>query len=260
MAKRLSLLGLLRRHPSVDLPFGIFLSLLPPHQIRQYSISSSPLADSTKCSLTYGVLDTASLADPEARFQGVTSSYLKSLKAGDIIQVNVRPAAKKTFRLPLNDEKTPLIMFAPGTGLAPFHGFLEQREAQMAAGCQLAKAVLYLGCRSQTSDRLYAQQMDRWARQGVVKLRYAFSQESDASQGCKYVSEQMLKQHEEIFSLWRAGARVYLCGSRKFAQGIRKAAEELALAAAEVNGKPTGEMKSRFEQAMQERVASDVFD
>lgn len=260
MAKRLSLFGLLRRHPSVELPFGLFLSLLPPLQIRQYSISSSPLADSTKCSLTYGVLDTASLADPEARFQGVTSSFLKSLKPGDQVQVSIRPAAKKTFRLPLDDEKTPLVMFAAGTGLAPFHGFLQQREIQIAAGRPLAKAVMYLGCRSQTTDRLYAEQMDRWVRQGVVDIRYAFSQEPDASDGCKYVPDRMLKQPDEIINLWRAGARVYLCGGRKFSQGVRKAAGQLALAAVGENGKPTEEMKSRFEQAMQERVASDVFD
>lgn len=250
------------------MPFGDFLSLLPPLHVRQYSISSSPLADSNKCTITYGIIDTQALSDPEQRFEGVAGGYLKDLKKGDSIQISVRPSAKKTFRLPLDGEKTPLIMFAAGTGLAPFRGFIQQRAIQMESNAdrKLARAVLFLGCRSQTNDRLYAEQIDSWVKQGVVEVKYAFSKEKDASEGCAHVPERMLHDAEDIVTLWQSGARAYVCGTRKFQEGVRDAAGKIALAARDRNGGPEKSeaektaLETRFREALQERVASDVFD
>ena len=264
--KRVSLLRLLDQHkPNLSLPLGLFLTLLPPLQLRQYSISSSPLAKPGHCTLTYGILDTASLSDPSLRFQGVTSNYLRSLRKGDQIQVSVRPAAKKTFRLPLDLEETPMLMFAAGTGIAPFRGFCEQRALQKAAGRVLAPAMLFVGCRSAVDDRVYATQIDQWVADGVVDVRYAFSKEKEKSGGAKYVPDRVLLDSAEVKSLWRGGAKVYLCGSRRFAESVREAAEEIVRRTKEeANGSADplvmAEMERRFKEAMVERVASDVFD
>ncbi|KPI37800.1 uncharacterized protein AB675_184 [Cyphellophora attinorum] len=266
--KRVSLLHLYAQYStSIALPIGTFLSLLPPLQVRQYSISSSQLAHQGTCTLTYGVLDTTSLIDPTLRFQGVTSNYLRSLQRGDTIHVAVRPAAKKSFRLPLDIESTPMLMFAAGTGLAPFRGFCQQRAILAASGRKLAPAMLFLGCRSRTTDRLYAQEMDRWVADEVVDVRYAFSQESEWSAGCRYVKERVVKDQEEVRGLWRDGARVYLCGSRAFAEGVREAAGEIVRGL--IREKADGtirneaalqEVDQRFKEMLVERVASDVFD
>ncbi|OAP57125.1 hypothetical protein AYL99_07862 [Fonsecaea erecta] len=264
--KRTSLFELLTKHPSINLPFGEYLSLLPPLNVRQYSISSSPLSNPNVCSISYGVIDTRALSDANQRFEGVTGTYLCGLKAGDSIQVSIRPTVKKTFRLPVDPEKTPLLMFAAGTGVAPFRGFLQARAIQMESNSErkLAPAVLFLGCRSQTKDRLYAEELDSWAEKGVVNIRYAFSREKEASLGCAYVPERMVREAEEIVTLWRSGARAYICGTRKFSEGIRDAAKKIAVMVRDgEHGRTEAELKEleqRFREAMQTRVASDVFD
>ncbi|OQV02349.1 Oxidoreductase NAD-binding domain-containing protein [Cladophialophora immunda] len=264
--KRTSLFNLLIEHPSVKLPFGEFLNLLSPLHVRQYSISSSPLANPDVCTITYGVIDAESLSDINQRFEGVTGTYLHGLKAGDSIQMSIRPTAKKTFRLPADPEKTPLLMFAAGTGVAPFRGFLQERAIQMESNPhrRLAPAVLFLGCRSQTKDRIYAHELDNWADKGVVDIKYAFSREKEASLGCAYVPERMLRDAEEIVTLWRGGARAYICGTRKFSEGVRDGAKRIAIMVRDgENGERDAELKEsekQFREAIQSRVASDVFD
>lgn len=268
--KRTSLFDILSHHPSVKLPFGEFLTMLPPLHVRQYSISSSPLEMASTCTITYGVIDTAAMSDPEQRYEGVTGNYLQSLTEGDTVQVSVRPSAKKTFRIPVDAEKTPLLMFAAGTGLAPFRGFLQHRSIQMKSNPnrRLARAILFLGCRTQVGDRLYAEQLDQWVKEGVVEVRYAFSKEKEASKGCAYVPDRMLLDAEDIVNIWRSGARGYVCGTRKFAEGIRGAATKIAIQArerlvaekGEITDEEKAKMESRFKAALQERVARDVFD
>ncbi|KIX01255.1 uncharacterized protein Z518_08980 [Rhinocladiella mackenziei CBS 650.93] len=264
--KRTSVFNILTQHPSIKLPFGEFLGLLPPLHVRQYSISSSPLANPTRCTITYGVIDTQALSNPAQRFEGVAGNYLQGLKKDDSIQVSVRPSAKKTFRLPLDMEGTPLLMFAAGTGLAPFRGFIQQRAIQKMAnpGREMARAVLFLGCRSQTGDRLYAGELDAWVKDGVVEIKYAFSKEKDASEGCAYVPERMMHDANDIIDLWKDGARAYVCGTRMFSEAVREAGTKIAFMVQEQRGERTEaermEQVNRLRGAMQERVASDVFD
>ena len=90
--KRVSVLDLLERFPSVSLPFDAFLSLLPPMRVRQYSISSSPLKDASRATLTYSLLSEPSLANPSLTHTGVASTYLSTLTAGDKVHLSVRPS------------------------------------------------------------------------------------------------------------------------------------------------------------------------
>ena len=264
LSKRTSLFDILSHRRSIQLPFGDFLAALPPMGVRQYSISSSPLSTPDTCTLTFSVVDSPSLTDPQTAFEGVASTYLSSLSAGDSIQVSIRPTAKKTFRLPLDDERTPLLMFCAGSGLAPFRGFVQQRAIQLSANPErkLAKALLFVGCRSGSSDRLYPSEMDEWAKLGAVDVRYAFSKDSQHSEGCAHVADRMLRDMDDIVEVWRAGARVYVCGSRAFEQSLHEPAAKIFT---ETRGKATGitdpeEVQRWFTETMQERMVSDIFD
>ena len=229
--------------------------------VRQYSISSSPLDKPGICTITFGVLESPARSNPNTSFEGVTSTYLSSLSAGDSIQVSIRPTAKKAFRLPVDD--TPLLMFCAGTGLAPFRGFVQQRAIQLKGNPdrKLPRALLFVGCRSYTKDRLYADEMDEWVKLGAVEVRYAYSKEDDMSDGCRHVPDRMLKCRDEVVDMWRAGARIYICGSRGFAESFRPATRRVFEEARGPDGQaPAADAETSFTRDLQERMVSDIFD
>lgn len=261
LSNRASIFDLLQKYPSIDLPFNQFLALLPPLKPRQYSISSSPLASPSSCTVTYSVIDTASLSDPSIAFQGVTGSYLKSLKADDKVLVGVR-STNKTFRLPSNPEATPIMMFAAGSGVAPFRGFIQERAVMIReGGRKLAHAVLFLGCRHPDSDALYPAEFKEWEKLGAVEVRYAFSQSPESSEGCKYVQDRMVRDKGLVVEMWDAGAKVYACGSPKVAQEIARAAKGIVKERVKVEGKELSEeqLEEWISKRKGERIVSDVF-
>lgn len=260
----MSVLDLLERYESIALPFNIFLAMLPPMRLRHYSISSSPLADPSRCTITYSVIDEGSLSG-QGQFVGVAGSYLKSLKPGDTLQVAVR-GTNKQFRLPLQIERTPVLMICAGTGLAPFRGFVQQRAEQIKAiqSRRLAPAVLFIGCRSSSHDRLYAEELDAWEKEGAVDIKYAFSEQPHhtLAKGCEHVQDRMIKEKNDVFELWDQGAKVFICGSSGMAHAVGQAAKELitervkALGGADVDEE---ELKKWFLEHRNERFVTDVF-
>jgi len=112
--KRVSVMDLLERFPAVSLTVGSFLQMLPPMRVRQYSISSSPLWNPSRVTLTYAVLDQPSLSG-HGRFVGVASNYLSSLEPDERLHVSVR-GSNQAFHLPTDPENVPVIMIAAGTG------------------------------------------------------------------------------------------------------------------------------------------------
>lgn len=232
-------------------------------RVRQYSISSSPLtnteASPNTCTITYGVIARPSLSSPSTPFVGVAGHYLHSLKPGDNIQISVRPTAKKTFRLPASPATTPLLMFCAGTGLAPFRGFVQQRAIQLTANPSrpLAPAVLFVGCRSATRDRLYAAELDAWEAMGAVRVKYAFSGE-----GGGHVGDLMVRERALVEDMWHQGARVYVCGMREFAKGVAEGARRVVGEIRKERGMEgeKEDLEDWFRDVVQERVASDVFD
>jgi cytochrome P450/NADPH-cytochrome P450 reductase len=261
LAKHISVLDLLELHESINLPFSEFLATLTPTRLRHYSISSSPLASPSKATITYGIVSGPALSG-HGTFSGVTGTYLATLKPGDKVQVSVRPSAKALFKLPLSTD-TPLLMFCSGTGLAPFRGFIQQRAIQQSAnpGRPLAPALLFVGCRSETKDRLYAAEIDAWRTQGVVDVRYSFSREKENSVGCAYVQERVLRDQKDVLELWEKGARVYACGSGGFVKEITHAAKEMARERRKARGEKFSEeaMEAFFHEQMAGRTATDVF-
>jgi cytochrome P450/NADPH-cytochrome P450 reductase len=154
-------------------------------------------------------------------------------------------------------------MFCAGTGLAPFHGFIQQRAIQQAANPErpLAPAIIFIGCRSATRDRLYATQMDAWSAQGVIDVRYAFSQEQDKSEGCAYVQDRILKDAADVVSMWQRGARCYVCGSGGFVKEVGHAARDILREKRKENGTDDSEeaLEAIFKSQLADRCATDVF-
>ncbi|KAG0648169.1 NADPH-cytochrome P450 reductase [Hyphodiscus hymeniophilus] len=161
-------------------------------------------------------------------------TYLSTLQPGDEIQVSVRPSAKALFKLPLSTD-TPLLILAP--------------------------ALLFVGCRSQTRDRLYAAEFDAWQAQGVVDVRYAFSRESQNSKGCAYVQERLIMNQEDVAGLWAARWRVYVCGSGGFVKEVSNVAKGIVREKRFQLGEVFSEqaLETFFEKQMTGRTATDVF-
>lgn len=227
-------------------------------RIRQYSISSSPLYAPDACTLTFAVLDQEAISGI-GRHVGVASNYLAHLEADDFIQVSVR-ASGRPFHLPLDPTETPIIMICAGSGLAPFRGFIQERAAQIGAGRKLAKAILFVGCRGK-DDTLYAEELERWAAVGVVDVRYAFSRESERSEGCKYVQDRLWHDRREAVDLFDEGAKVYVCGSREVGKAVEDACKRMYVERVKEAGKEKTdeEVDKWFSQLRNARYATDVF-
>ncbi len=206
LAKRKSVFDLLEEYPACELPFHAYLEMLSLLAPRYYSISSSPSIDPARCSITVGVVE-APASSGRGVYKGVCSNYLSGRRVGDNIHATVRET-KAGFRLP-DDPALPVIMIGPGTGLAPFRGFLQERAHRKAQGAKLGPAMLFFGCRHPEQDFLYADELKAFAADGITELHTAFSR----ADGPKtYVQHQVAAQKERVWSLIEQGAIVYVCG------------------------------------------------
>ncbi|MGH6641137.1 MAG: bifunctional cytochrome P450/NADPH--P450 reductase [Bradyrhizobium sp.] len=206
IGKRKSVFDLLEEYPACELPFHAYLEMLSLLAPRYYSISSSPAGDASRCSVTVGVVE-APASSGRGVYKGVCSNYLAGRRAGDTIHATVRET-KAGFRLP-DDPSVPIIMIGPGTGLAPFRGFLQERADRKAKGASLGAAMLFFGCRNPEQDYLYADELKAFAASGITELHTAFSR----ADGPKtYVQHQVAAQKNQVWNLIEKGAIVYACG------------------------------------------------
>jgi len=206
LGKRKSVFDLLEEHPACELPFHAYLEMLSLLAPRYYSISSSPSGDPQRCSVTVGVVE-GPASSGRGIYKGICSNYLAGRRASETIQATVRET-KAGFRLP-DDAAVPIIMVGPGTGLAPFRGFLQERAALKAKGASLGPAMLFFGCRHPDQDYLYADELKAFAVDGITELHTAFSR----AKGPKtYVQNLVAAQKDRVWSLIESGAIVYVCG------------------------------------------------
>ena len=174
---------------------------LRPLQPRLYSISSSPKAHPGEVHLTVGEVR----YDLNGRAcKGVASCFLGDrLAAGGQVGVYVQKSAH--FHLPADDD-TPLIMIGPGTGIAPFRAFLEEREARGATG----KNWLFFGDQHKAEDYLYKDQIEGWKGSGVLtELSLAWTRDGADK---VYVQPLIELAGDEVFAWLEAGAAIYICG------------------------------------------------
>lgn len=192
-----TLLDLLARFPSCAPPLGVLLDALPPLAARMYSICCAPgavpQAPGGGPATVEFAFSLVTVATPSGPRRGVATGWLRRLLApwldgGDGAgHVSTAPARVAVFLRPSEsfgppkDPATPIIMVGPGTGVAPFRGFLQHRAADAAAaagaaGAPAGEAVLYFGCRRPGEDFLYQSDLEGFAADGTLsRLRVAFS-------------------------------------------------------------------------------------
>jgi cytochrome P450 / NADPH-cytochrome P450 reductase len=206
LGRRKSVFDLLEEHPACELPFHAYLEMLSLLAPRYYSISSSPSGDPSRCSVTVGVVE-GPASSGRGTYKGICSNYLAGRRAGETVHATVRET-KAGFRLP-DDASVPIIMVGPGTGLAPFRGFLQERAALKAKGATLGPAMLFFGCRHPDRDYLYADELKAFEASGITELHTAFSR----SEGPKtYVQNLVATRKDRVWSLIEKGAIIYVCG------------------------------------------------
>ncbi|MCY8195130.1 bifunctional P-450/NADPH--P450 reductase [Bacillus spizizenii] len=206
LKKRISMLELLEQYESCEMPFERFLELLRPLKPRYYSISSSPRVNPEQASITVGVVRGPAWSG-RGEYRGVSSSYLAERQAGDDVVMFVRTPESR-FQLP-EDPETPIIMVGPGTGVAPFRGFLQARAALKREGKALGEAHLYFGCRND-HDFIYRDELEQFEKDGIVTVHTAFSRKEGMPK--TYVQHLMADHAETLISILDRGGRLYVCG------------------------------------------------
>jgi cytochrome P450/NADPH-cytochrome P450 reductase len=216
---------LLDEFPSCDLPFNVYLELLPPIRPRYYSISSSPAVAST-CDLTVGVLHGLARSG-DGYFNGVASNHLASSMEGSTQFAFVRKPTIP-FRPPANPH-VPMIMVGAGTGMAPFRGFLQERASLAEKGVPVGKSILFYGCRNAEHDMLYADELKAFEESGITELQVAFSREP--GQPRTFVQHSIERERDQVWDLIEAGAVIYVCGNANtMAPGVRAALMDICRA------------------------------
>jgi len=217
----------LKEFDSVDVPLQHFLEHLPKLNPRYYSISSSPNEHKDTVHITAVVTNWET---PTERFaQGVTTTWFSQL---DLTSPCVAPSfiRKSPFKPPTN-LSIPLIMVGPGTGLAPFRGFLQEikyrRGLPQNKGVPCGEVDLFFGCRTE-DDFLYGDELRAYEKEGVISnLQVAFSRVTKEK---VYVQHLMRKpeQRQRIWALLSKGAYFYVCGdARMMARDVGETVEEI---------------------------------
>jgi sulfite reductase (NADPH) flavoprotein alpha-component len=194
----------LAQFPSSRPPLADLLGVLAKLQPRLYSISSSQKLHPNEVHLTVSVVQFESLG----RWRGGVASNFLGVRSqpGDEVRLFVQRSPR--FRLPA-DPKTPVIMVGPGTGIAPFRAFLEEREAVGAEG----KSWLFFGNQYIDFDFLYRNELSRFLDSGALtKLDLAFSRDTAEK---VYVQHRMLENGAELWRWLEEGANFYVCGDAK---------------------------------------------
>jgi len=237
----------LEEFPAVEFSPAEFAGVLRKLQPRLYSISSSQKAVGDSVHLTVAVVRYAVGHSPRPR-GGVCSTFLAE-RSGAGVPVFVHSA--KHFRMPENPE-TPLIMVGPGTGIAPFRAFLQERQATGAAGFSW----LIFGEQHAATDFLYRDELEA-ARAGgsLTKLTTAFSRDQDHK---IYVQHRMEEEGAELFAQLERGACFYVCGdAARMARDVDAALHRVI----EVHGGRTPDQANDYVDALKKdkRYRKDVY-
>ena len=241
------LLDVLEDFPHTRLDAQDLAGTLPKLAPRLYSIASSPKENPGEVHLTLGVV--RYLRDGRLR-RGVASTFLaERVPLGLPVPVFVQPSAH--FGLP-GDGKTPVIMVGPGTGVAPFRAFLQERRANGDAG----KNWLFFGDQRRQFDFLYSDEFIAMQAAGhLTRLDLAFSRDQQEK---VYVQDRMLEKSRDLFAWLEAGAHFYVCGdAKRMAKDVEAA---LLQVIAKEGGKGPDEAKAYLEKMKEaKRYQRDVY-
>lgn len=222
LQQRPTLLQLLDRFSSCAPPLDALLDALPALAPRMYSIACAPVgACEQQVHVAFSVVESVQQDGTVAR--GVATGYLETSLAPLLGATNVA-ASPQQHAMPLlpvhlrsggafappSDLSVPWIMIGPGTGVAPFRGFLQARRDALRTCSTAAPAWLFFGCRRQEEDYLYRDDLEEFARDGTLsQLQVAFSR---AGPSKVYVQHLMRKHAAALFALLEEDAYVFVCG------------------------------------------------
>ncbi len=209
--KRVTLLDLLRRDPAIEATLDQFVAMSPAIQPRFYSIASSPRVLPDAVDLLVGTT-VAPAWSGLGQHEGLASTYMRDAAPGDQVPGFIR-RPNPPFAPPA-DPAAPIILIGPGTGFAPFRGFLQDRAARRNAGDRVGETHLFYGCRHPDHDWFYRDEMEAWAADGVVTLHMAFS--AVPEHPWRFVQDALWAQQEQIWRAIEAGGTVYVCGDGRF--------------------------------------------
>ncbi|ELY3177907.1 NADPH-dependent assimilatory sulfite reductase flavoprotein subunit [Salmonella enterica] len=205
------------RFSPAQLDAQALINLLRPLTPRLYSIASSQAETENEVHVTVGVVR----YDIEGRARaGGASSFLAD-RVEEEGEVRVFIEHNDNFRLPANPQ-TPVIMIGPGTGIAPFRAFMQQRAAEGAEG----KNWLFFGNPHFTEDFLYQVEWQRYVKEGVLsRIDMAWSRDQKEK---IYVQDKLREQGAELWRWINDGAHIYVCGdARRMAADVEKALLEV---------------------------------
>ncbi|XDV31783.1 hypothetical protein PO909_002740 [Leuciscus waleckii] len=222
-----NILAILEDLPSLRPPIDHLCELLPRLQARYYSISSSSKVHPNSIHICAVVVEYETKTGRVIK--GVATNWLKNKMPTDnghkaTVPMYIR---KSQFRLPFK-ATNPVIMIGPGTGIAPFIGFIQERGWLKEQGKEVGETELYFGCRHKNEDFLYQEELEEFEKTGVLTaLNVAFSRD----QAQKVYVQHLLKNNKE--TLWKLihteNAHIYICGdARNMARDVQNAFYEIA--------------------------------
>ncbi len=222
---------------------GLLRRLTP----RLYSIASSQSEVDEEVHLTVGVVEYQQ--GDETRFGGASSFLSHRLEEGDDVKVFVEH--NNNFKLP-QDDNAPVIMIGPGTGIAPFRSFVQERDNRDAEG----KNWLFFGDRTFTQDFLYQVEWQKYLKSGIVnQLDVAFSRDQQEK---VYVQHRILEHAAQVWQWLQDGAYIYVCGD---ATRMAKDVHEALICVVEQHGQKTREEAEQFVNELRKakRYQRDVY-
>ncbi|XP_066508283.1 NADPH--cytochrome P450 reductase-like isoform X1 [Hoplias malabaricus] len=222
-----NILAILEDLPSLRPPVDHLCELLPRLQARYYSIASSSKVHPNSIHICAVVVEYQTKTGRTNK--GVATNWLKNKMPTDnghkaTVPMYIR---KSQFRLPFK-ASNPVIMIGPGTGIAPFIGFIQERAWLKQQGKEVGETVLYFGCRHKSEDFLYQEELESFEREGVLtRLNVAFSRDQEHK---VYVQHHLKRNKEDI---WRQihtdNAHIYICGdARNMARDVQTSFYEIA--------------------------------
>ncbi|EOC1340777.1 NADPH-dependent assimilatory sulfite reductase flavoprotein subunit [Cronobacter dublinensis] len=235
------------RFSPAQLEAGQLIGLLRPLTPRLYSIASSQAEVENEVHITVGVVRFE--IEGRARAGGASSYLADRLEEEGEVRVFIEH--NDNFRLPAAPE-TPVIMIGPGTGIAPFRAFMQQREADGATG----KNWLFFGNPHFTEDFLYQVEWQRYVKEGLLnRIDLAWSRDQDHK---IYVQDKIREQGAELWRWIQEGAHIYVCGdANRMAKDVEQALLEVIAAYGEMDAEAADEYLS--ELRVERRYQRDVY-
>ncbi|EOU9539202.1 NADPH-dependent assimilatory sulfite reductase flavoprotein subunit [Cronobacter dublinensis] len=235
------------RFSPAQLEAGLLIGLLRPLTPRLYSIASSQAEVENEVHITVGVVRFE--IEGRARAGGASSYLADRLEEEGEVRVFIEH--NDNFRLPAAPE-TPVIMIGPGTGIAPFRAFMQQREADGATG----KNWLFFGNPHFTEDFLYQVEWQRYVKEGLLnRIDLAWSRDQDHK---IYVQDKIREQGAELWRWIQEGAHIYVCGdANRMAKDVEQALLEVIAAYGEMDAEAADEYLS--ELRVERRYQRDVY-